>query len=79
MCFFNSAEYSYLEQIESISMLKYPRCRKYSFQKLTQSSHGNNMLDAPACNTDGFLLRYTCVSSPQLNSPIWNKINLSPA
>jgi hypothetical protein len=27
----------------------------YSFQKLTQFKHGNNVLDAPVSNTDGFL------------------------
>jgi hypothetical protein len=31
-------------------------------QKLSQFSHGNNVLDAPASNMDGFLLRDTCVS-----------------
>jgi hypothetical protein len=36
---------------------------KYSFQKLTQLSQGNNVLDAHASNTDGFILRDICVSS----------------
>jgi hypothetical protein len=31
-------------------------------QKLSQFSQGNNVLDAPASNTDGFLLRDICVS-----------------
>jgi hypothetical protein len=36
------------------------------------------VLDAAACNLDGFLWRDTCVSSTQLNRPIWNKQSLSP-
>jgi hypothetical protein len=47
-------------------------CKKYSIQKVTQFSHGNNVLDAYASNTDGFLFRDTCVSSTQLNKPVWN-------
>jgi hypothetical protein len=30
-------------------------CEEGSFQKLTQFSHGNNVLDAAASNIDGFL------------------------
>jgi hypothetical protein len=52
--------------------------RKYSFQKLTQFTQGNNVLDAAASNTDGFVLRDTYVSSTQLNRPIWDKLSLSP-
>jgi len=33
------------------------------FQKLTQLLQRNNVLDAPASNTDGVLLRDTCVFS----------------
>jgi hypothetical protein len=68
MYFFNSPEYAYLEETEPISTLKNLSCRKYSFQKLTQFSLGNNVLDAPASNTISFLLRETDVSSTQLNS-----------
>jgi hypothetical protein len=32
--------------------------RKYSFQTLTQFSQDNNMVHAPASNTDGFFKRY---------------------
>jgi hypothetical protein len=32
-------------------------------EKLTQFSLGNNVPDAPASNTDGFLLRYRCIPS----------------
>ena len=39
---------------------------------------GNNVLDAPAPNIDGFLLGDICVSSSQLNRPGWNKESLSP-
>jgi hypothetical protein len=43
--------------------LETPNLQKVIFQKLTQFSQGNNLLNAPASNTDGFLLRDTCVSS----------------
>jgi hypothetical protein len=39
--------------------LKILMCSKISFQKLTKFSQGNNVLDAPASNTDSFLLRDT--------------------
>jgi hypothetical protein len=52
--------------------------RKYSFQKVNEFSLGNNVLDAPVSNTDGFLSRDTCISSTYLNKPIWNKMSLSP-
>jgi hypothetical protein len=39
----------------STSTLKYLSCRMYSFQKLIQFFQENNVLDAPASNTDGFL------------------------
>jgi hypothetical protein len=46
---------------------------QYSFQKLTQFSQGNNVLDAPPSNIDVFLLKYTCLYSTQLSRPIWKK------
>jgi hypothetical protein len=49
--------------------------RKYSFQKLTQFSKGNNVLGAEPSNIDGFLLRDTYVSSTHLNMPICNKMS----
>ena len=55
MCFFNSAEDAYLEERETISILKYLSCRKHCIKKLTQYSQGINVLDAPASDTDGFL------------------------
>jgi hypothetical protein len=36
------------------------------------------MLDAPASNIDGFLLREACISSTQLNTPILNQVRDSP-
>jgi hypothetical protein len=37
-----------MAQTELFSNLKILICRMYSFQKLTQFSQGNNVLDAPA-------------------------------
>jgi hypothetical protein len=54
MCFFNSVEWTYLEQAVPISILKHPSYRKYSFQNLCWFSPGNNMLDATDSNIDGF-------------------------
>jgi hypothetical protein len=53
-------------------------CRKFSFQTWTKFSQWNNVLDAPASNTDSFLLRYTCANSTYLKRAIWNKMSLSP-
>jgi hypothetical protein len=55
ICFFNSVEYAYLEQNESVSTRKQLSLSKYSFQKLTQFSQGNNVLDAPTSHTHDFL------------------------
>jgi hypothetical protein len=44
---------------------------KHFFQKLTEFTLGNNVLDAPASNTDGFVWRDTCVPSNKQNRPIW--------
>jgi hypothetical protein len=59
-------------------MLKHLRSRKYSFKKLIQFTQGNNVLDAIVSNTNGFLLRDACVSSTQMNRPMWKKESLSP-
>jgi hypothetical protein len=40
--------------------------RQYSFEKQTQFSQGNNVLEAPASILHGFLLRDTYVHSSQL-------------
>jgi hypothetical protein len=58
--------------------LKHLSCMKCSFEKLTQFSQGNNVLDAPASYTNVSLSRDTGVSSTQLNRPIWNNVSLSP-
>jgi hypothetical protein len=63
MYLFNSAGKAYLEQREPFSTLKTMIYRQYSFQKLTQFSQGNNIVDSPPSNTDGFVSRDTCVSS----------------
>jgi hypothetical protein len=63
MCFINSGVQAYFSQRESNFTLENSHSRKYSFQKLDQLSLGNNVLDAPTSNTDGFLLSDTCVSS----------------
>jgi hypothetical protein len=70
MCFFNSAEWADLEYSECISTLRNLSCSKYSFQKIIQFSQGNNVLDAPASNIDGFISGDTCVSSTFLDRPI---------
>jgi hypothetical protein len=59
-----------VEQTELISTLKQLIWMMHFFQKLTQFSQRNNVLDAAATNIDGFLWRDTCVSSTQLNRPI---------
>jgi hypothetical protein len=46
--------------------------RKYSFERLIQSSQGNNALDPAASNTDGFLQRDTCIPSTLPNRPTWS-------
>jgi hypothetical protein len=59
-----------LAQIKPISTLKNLYCRKYAFQKLTKFSQGNNVLDAPDSNMNGYISRDMYVSSIQLNRPI---------
>jgi hypothetical protein len=76
MCFLKSAELASLEESEPISTLIQVSCRRWSFQKLTQLSQGNNVLDSPASNTEGFL-QETHVILKQVNRTIWNKMGLS--
>jgi hypothetical protein len=66
-------EQAYLEQTEAISTLKSMIARKSSFQKLTQFSQANNVLDAEVSNINGFLGRGTWVSSSQQNRIHWRK------
>jgi hypothetical protein len=44
-----------LEGKEAIHTLKHRNCKKLSIETLTQYSQGNNVLDHPASQTDGFL------------------------
>jgi hypothetical protein len=66
-----------MEQNELPSTLKKLRGGKYCSQKLTQFPQGNNVLDSPRSNVNGFLLKDSCVSSTQLSRPIWNKMRVS--
>jgi hypothetical protein len=77
MCFINSPEYTYLEQREPDSTFKNKSCRKYSFQKQSLFSQGNNVLHTAGTNLDGFVRRDTCATSTSLNRPTWNKMSLS--
>jgi hypothetical protein len=52
--------------------------RQYFLKKLTQSSQGNKVLDAPSSILDGFLSRDTYVSLTQLNRPLSNKMSVLP-
>jgi hypothetical protein len=78
MCFFNSDKKANFEQSQDSSTLKTLMGRQYFFLKVTQFSQGNNDLDTPASNLDGFLWRDICVSLTQLNRPICNKMGVSP-
>jgi hypothetical protein len=77
LCFFNFAEYDYLEQNEPFSTMKILIFRKYFFQKITQFSQGNNMLGAAVSNIDGFLWRDIWVSLSQMNRHIGSTRSLS--
>jgi hypothetical protein len=70
MCFVHSIELAFLLQNDPFSSLKILICRKYSYQKLTKFSQGNNVLNAAASDIDGVLWRDTFVSSTHLNRPI---------
>jgi hypothetical protein len=52
--------------------------RQNSFQKLTQFSHGNKVVDAPPSNVEGILSRDKCVSSILLYRPILKIVSVSP-
>jgi hypothetical protein len=55
-----------------------PKLQEVFLSKNNTILTGNNVLDAPASNTDGFLWRDTCVSSSHLSRTNWNKGSLSP-
>jgi hypothetical protein len=66
-----------VEQSEGFSPLKTLMGKQYYYQKLTQFSQGNNVLDAQPSNIEAFLSRDICVSTIQLNRLIWNKMSIS--
>jgi hypothetical protein len=72
-CFLNSPHLDLLEETQAFLTLKHLRCRKNSFQKLTQFSVRNNVLDATVSIVDHFCSRGTCVSSIQLSRTLWTK------
>jgi hypothetical protein len=55
-----------------------PTLHEVSFQELTLLSQGNNMQDAAASNTDGFLWRDASVPTTPMNTSLLNKKSLSP-
>jgi hypothetical protein len=63
---------------QSLSPPEMPKFQEEFLSKTTSILVGNNVLDAPASNTDSFLLRDTCVSSTQLNRPNWSNVSLTP-
>jgi hypothetical protein len=74
----NSSEKAYWEQTQPITTLETMVCRKYSFQRVSEFSQGNNLLEAAASNMDGFLWRDTFVSSSQLNRAICRNMSTNP-
>jgi hypothetical protein len=62
----------------SYILLENPKLLKEFPSKIPQFSQGKNVLNAAASNIDGYLWSDTCVSSTQLNRPIWNKQSLTP-
>jgi hypothetical protein len=49
------ADEAYLKSNEPFSTLTFLIYRRYSFQKISDLSQGNNVLDSPASITDAFL------------------------
>jgi hypothetical protein len=60
MCFFKSGEWAYLKKKRAFHHLENLDWQAVFLRKLTQFSQGNNELDNPASNIDGFLLKDTC-------------------
>jgi hypothetical protein len=54
LCFFNSGEQAYFEQIEHFSPLATMMGKQYYFQKLTQFSQKNNGPDSQPSHLDVF-------------------------
>jgi hypothetical protein len=63
MCFLKSAKQAYLEQNEPFFILK-TMISGSILSKTSSFLTGQQCTNAPASNTDGFLLRNTCVPSP---------------
>jgi hypothetical protein len=68
----NSAEKANLEETAYL-YLETPKFWEVCLSKTHSIIIGKNVLYAPASSTDGFLLRYACVTSTQLNSNNWKK------
>jgi hypothetical protein len=49
-----------------------PKLQEVFLSKTDSFSQRNNVLDAPDCNTLGFLSRNTCIISTKLSRPIRN-------
>jgi hypothetical protein len=64
-----------LEKREDVH-LETPNLQEGFLTKTTHLSQGNNELEAPAPNIDGFLSRDKCGSSTLLNRPIWKTMSL---
>jgi hypothetical protein len=75
MCLLNSIDSAYLEKREDVH-LETPNLQEGFLTKTTHLSQGNNELEAPASNIDGFLSRDKCGSSTLLNRPIWKTMSL---
>jgi hypothetical protein len=62
---------------QSLSPPEIPKFQEEFLTKTTSILKGNSVLDAPASNTDSFLLRDACDSSTQLNRPNWSNVSLT--
>jgi hypothetical protein len=58
--------------------LETPKVQEVFLSKLSQFSKENNVLHTLASNRDGFLSRDTCVSSTQVDRPLWSNMGPSP-
>jgi hypothetical protein len=63
---------------QSLSPPEIPKFQEEFLSKTTSILKGNSVQEAPASNTDSFLLRDACVSSTQLNRPNWSNVSLTP-
>jgi hypothetical protein len=77
MCFFKSVEWDIWKKERKSAPYK-PKLPEVFCLKSKSTLTGKNVLNAPDCDTNGFISRDTCVSSTQVKRPIWNKESLSP-